>query len=106
MVTYINYTNPNISSFAAGYDYGATIMGEGTGIHSQDLFSMLVLFGIFMLFTGISIKYNSERALLYGSFMSCIAAAIMVSGNLLTPLWIALPFSIFLIAIFVWGSKT
>jgi predicted MFS family arabinose efflux permease len=106
MVDYINYTNANITSFAGGYDYAASVLTTGTGIHSADLFSMLVLFGIFMVFTGISMKYNSDRAILYGSFMSCVACALMVSGNMLNPIWAAIPFGIFLISLFIWGAKS
>lgn len=106
MVEYINYTNANISSFAGGYDYGSTILFEGTGGLSHDIFGLLVLFGIFMVFTGVTAKYNQERAVLYGSFVTCIATSIMVSGQLLDPIWSAIPYSIFLISLFVWGSKS
>ena len=106
MVNYINYSNANVTGFAQGYDYGSLIMYQGTNGLSYDIFSMLVLFGIFLVFTGVTAKYNQERAVLYGSFVTCISASLMVSGGLLNPLWSAIPFSIFLVALFVWGSKS
>lgn len=106
MVNYVNYTSANISGFAQGYDYGSTLMFEATGGLSHDIFGLLVLFGIFMAFTGITMKFNQERAVLYGLFVTCIATALMVSGALLNPLWAAIPYSLFLIALFVWTSKS
>lgn len=106
MTNYINYTVANVSSFAGAYDYASTVLQQGSGVFSPDLFAMLVLFGIFMVFTGISIKYNQERAVLYGSFMTVIASSLMVSGGLLSPLWSVLPLSIFLVALFIWGAKS
>jgi hypothetical protein len=106
MVNYINYTTANISGFAQGYDYGAQLMFEGTGGLSHDIFGFLILFGIFMVFTGITMKFNQERAFLFGSFVSCIAAAIMVSGGFMNPFLMAIPLSVFLIALFTWVSKS
>jgi hypothetical protein len=106
MVDYINYTTANISGFAQGFDYGSQIMFEGTGGMSHDIFGLLVLFGIFMVFTGITMKFNQERAVLYGLFVSCIATALMVSGGMLSPLWSAIPYTMFLIALFIWSSKS
>jgi predicted MFS family arabinose efflux permease len=106
MVTYINYTVANVSGFAQSYDYASQVMYTGTGGMSHDIFGLLVLFGIFMVFTGISMKFNQERAFLYGLFITCIATSIMVSGQLLNPIWAAVPFSLFLISLFVWGSKS
>ena len=106
MVEYINYTISNVSGFAEGYDYSSQILQDGTSIHSADLFGMLVLFGIFMVFTGVSIKLGSERAILYGALITSVSAALMVSGGLLTPIWLALPFSILIISAFVWSPKS
>jgi hypothetical protein len=105
MTNYINYSTANISGFAQGYDYGGTIMNQGTGL-GTDMFSLLILFGIFMVFTGISMKFNQERAFLYGLFVTCVATSLLISGQLLNPLWAAIPFSLFLIALFVWGAKS
>lgn len=106
MVEYINYTTANISGFAQGYDYSSQVLQDGTSIHSSDLFGMLVLFGIFMVFTGLSIKLGSERAILYGSLLTSVSAALMVSGGLLTPIWLALPFSVLIISAFIWSPKS
>jgi len=106
MVNYINYTTANISGFAQGYDYASQVMYDGTGGLSHDIFGLLVLFGIFMIFTGISMKFNQERAMLYGLFITCVATALMVSGNMFSPIWAVIPYSLFLVALFVWGSKS
>ena len=89
MVNYINYTTANISSFAGGYDYGAAVLQSATGF-GGDVFAIFVLFGIFLVFTGITMRLGQERAFLYSSFITVIATAIMVSGGFLNPLWAAI----------------
>ena len=95
MVTYANTSN--ITGFASAFDYSGTVINAATG---YDAFSPLMLGIIFLGFFIIGSKYTQERALLYSSFMTVIAAFIMTSGGFLDPSWMLLPIFVFTGAVF------
>ena len=89
MVTYTNYSNAtNITGFDKAMDYSAGVMQTATGW--SDAYGLSVLAVIFIGFYIIGSKYTQERAFLYSSIMTSIAAYILVSGNFLAPQYLAL----------------
>ena len=89
MVTYLNYSNTtNITGFASALDYSNNVMQVATGYN--DAFGLAVIATVFLGFYIIGSRYTQERALLYSSFMTTIAAFVLVSGNFLNPNWLIL----------------
>lgn len=95
MVTYANTSN--ISGFAGAFDYTGSAINMATG---YDVFAPLVLGMIFLGFFMVGSKYTQERAFLFSTFMSTIAAFIMVSGGFLDPKWMVLPMFGMIAAVF------
>jgi 1,4-dihydroxy-2-naphthoate octaprenyltransferase len=89
MVNYTTYANTsNVTGFAEAFDYSAGVVNSGIG---YDAFGALMLGAIFLGFLVIGSKYTQERAFTFATFMTSIAAFIMVSGGVLNPYWMALP---------------
>lgn len=87
--TYLNYSNvTNITGFDKALDYTSSATATATGY--ADAFGILVLGVIFFGFYVVGSRYTQERALVYATFMTTIAAFILTSGGFLDPVWLML----------------
>ena len=87
--TYLTYGNTsNVTGFDSALDYAATTTTTATNY--PDTLPVLMLAVVFLGFYVVGSRYTQERALVYASFMSVIAAFILVSMAYLNPIWLML----------------
>ena len=102
MVDMSNYALPvNITGFDSAMNYTSTVFIQGTG---YDFTGGLLILSIFIGFTIIGAKYTQERAFAFSTFMTTIAAFIMVSGGFLAPEFLMLCIIGFVMAVFLLRS--
>jgi hypothetical protein len=99
IVNYITYNSTaNITGLGAAMDYSNSLMAGATGW--ADAFGLMLLGTIFMGFYIIGSRYTQERALVFSTFMTLIAAFLLVSGNFLNPNYLILMIIALLIAVY------
>lgn len=86
-VNYTTYKNAtNITGFGDAFDYSSEVMRTATG--NADAFGLMIISTIFIGFFIVGSRYTQERALVFSTFMTTIAAFLLVSGNFLSPNWL------------------
>lgn len=108
MTTFLNYTLPyNLTDFPGAIDYGGAVINTGLGVPptSSPVLGLLMLVATFIGFYALASKYSVERALSYSLFMSALASFIMVSGNILDPIYLVLTVILLAGVIFFWGDR-
>lgn len=98
MVTYINYTTANVTSFPAAINYTNSVIATSTGI--TDLFGPLILIAFGIGFLVAAKAYGVEKSVLFTGFMTSIVGFLMVSANILTPWWLVFPLMVFVASVF------
>ena len=102
--TYTTYANAtNITGFGAAMDYSAGIMNTATG--NADAFGLFLLSIIFVVFFILGSIYTQEIAISFATFMTNVAAFLLVSGNFLSPNWLILTIIALLAAVYFAGRR-
>lgn len=96
----------NLTSFPDAIDYASSnvncIFATPTG---QPIMGIIMLVCIFVGFYAVSSKYSVERSLSYSLFMTSLASFLMVSGQILDPIYLVLTVILLAGVIFFWGDR-
>lgn len=103
MTSFLNYTMPfNITGFPEAMDYTNGVMQTAVG---SQFYGPLVLLLAFLGFYAVSSNFSSERSLSFSMFMTALIAFLLVSAQILDPIYIVWVVILLAGCVFFWGDR-